>query len=70
MVVADMAETSMGAPYDLLRALRCAGRRDGKDCGERAGMIDWSVPGQFRTWKCPVCKTANAVRIVEARQGA
>ncbi len=67
MAVADMAQTDNHAPYDLLRPLRCAGRRDGKDCPERNGFINWNEP-QFRTWKCPACKTANTLRIVVAHE--
>ncbi len=71
MVIADMAETSMQAPYNVLtRPLRCAGRRNGQDCGEREGFIDWNSPIPLKTWKCKVCGTVNTLRIVEARQGA
>lgn len=66
---AEMATTDMNAPYDLtlLRPLRCAGRRDGRDCGERNGTIDWNAPIPLKTWQCKKCGTVNALRILEAR---
>lgn len=68
MHAAEMAQTDMNSPYDLmLRPLRCAGRRNGKDCGERNGFIDWNTPIPLKTWKCKACGENNTLRILEAR---
>ena len=69
----QMAQTSMGAPYDLLRAIRCMNwiadpdnkETRGNTCGEKYGFLDWSVAGQTKTWKCRKCKAVNTLRIVE-----
>lgn len=62
----EMAHTDMRAPYDLLRAVRCQNwiTEQKNTCGEKYGFLDWSVPGQTKTWKCPKCKAVNTLRIV------
>lgn len=58
--------TSLDAPYDVLRPIRCMGTdKRGLDCRRRAGSIDWNLPGQLKSWRCEKCGTQNVVRIVE-----
>ncbi len=57
--------TSPGAPYDLLRPIRCRNEIGGRHCTGRSGDINWNQP-QTKQFKCPKCGTLNLVHIVEA----
>lgn len=57
-----IATTSVGAPYDALRAIRCRQVRDGRACGRVLGEIDWSREG-IHARTCPKCGAANVVYV-------
>jgi hypothetical protein len=62
---APVEPTSMSAPYDVLRAVRCRRITNGVVCNRPLGEIDWSTP-QTDTRTCLTCKTVNVTHILEA----